>query len=302
MKLWWRARRNCPLCKAALRGYDLLDVVIRRQEIQVRSDVVADAETQSRKKREGSRKSTIYSEFRADKLADIKNIPLATESATSTKINMLVRHIGWLRRADPGAKSIVFTSFPFFIQALKKAFKENGIRYTSMGSSDGISIFKSDPGIEVFLLHAQAHASGLNLIEANHVFLCEPLLNTALELQAIARVDRIGQTHETTVWLYLMKGTVEESIYNLTAGRRMEHIGAMTKGKGKEPERGADETLEEANRVEMESSRLSKLLTADGEVVDPGDLWQCLFGNAQKKQDAATSTASDETREMLEVP
>src|SRR5262249_33968376 len=111
-------------------------------------------------------------------------------------------------------------SFPFFIKALEKALGENGIKYACMGSSGGIPTFKSDPSTEGFLLHAQAHASGLNLIEANHVFLCEPLLNTALELQAIARVDRIGQTHETTVWLYLMKGTVEESIYDLTASRR----------------------------------------------------------------------------------
>lgn len=142
--------------------------------------------------------------------------------------------------------------------------------------------------MECFLLHARAHSSGLNLVNASHVFLCEPLLNTALELQAIARVDRIGQQHETTVWLYLVSGTVEESIYNLSVQRRMEHMGRTAKGKSKEstPELLAA-NIEEANTLELEHAALSKLMSKDktaGEMVDKSDLWECLFGNVAGKE------------------
>ncbi|UKZ83592.1 hypothetical protein TrVFT333_011401 [Trichoderma virens FT-333] len=238
--------------------------------------------------RRGSSKQTmLYSEFDAGELEQMKNIELDGPSFT-TKVDTLVRHLMWLRESDPGAKSIVFSQYKDFLNILRNAFSRFRIGYASIDDPDGITRFKEDPAVECFLLHARAHSSGLNLVNASHVFLCEPLLNTALELQAIARVDRIGQRHETTVWLYIVSGTVEESIYNLSVRRRMEHMGRNLKGKSKEstPEL-LDANIEEANTLELEQAALSKLMSKDrsaGEMVDRSDLWECLFGhvNAQR--------------------
>jgi E3 ubiquitin-protein ligase SHPRH len=175
-----------------------------------------------------------------------------------------------------------------FLYVLAVAFDRHRIGHTSIDRVNGITKFKEDPGIECFLLHARAHSSGLNLVNASHVFLCEPILNTALELQAIARVDRIGQQHETTVWLYIVQGTVEESIYNLSVQRRMEHMGERDKGKSKEstPEL-LDASIDAANTLEMENAALSKLMSKDrsaGEMVDRSDLWACLFGHMAQSE------------------
>lgn len=47
-----------------------------------------------------------------------------------------------------------------------------------------------------------------------------------------------------------------------------------------------DENLEAANTLELEQATLTKLMSKDrtaGEVVDKGDLWECLFGHVAKK-------------------
>ncbi|KAJ6438662.1 Elongation factor Tu [Purpureocillium lavendulum] len=309
MTMWFKAHHNCPVCKRGLKPSNLHDITIKPQQLQVTSEQssraggknAAESSASRRRSSAAPHKSAIYAEFNADQLAEIKNIDLDGPSFT-TKVDTLVRHLMWLRELDPGAKSIVFSQYRDFLTVLRNAFRRFQIGHASIDEHNGIVKFKDDPAVEVFLLHARAHSSGLNLVNASHVFLCEPLLNTALELQAIARVDRIGQQHETTVWLYLVSGTVEESIHNLSVRRRMEHMGRRPPdAKDKAPAAPAvsrsgsredtpepellDASIEAANTLELEHAALSRLMSKDrsaGEVVDKGDLWECLFGHVAR--------------------
>lgn len=288
MMHWYKAHRNCPVCKKHLTSAQLHDITMKPQELRMHdesSDSSGGQNTSPSQEQNGVAKKTgIYSTFGSDKLAEIKNIELDGPSYT-TKVDTLIRHLLWIRQTDPGAKSIVFSQYRDFLDVLATAFRRFRIGFASIDSHGGTTRFKEDPAVEVFLLHARAHSSGLNLVNANNVFLCEPLVNTALELQAIARVDRIGQEHETAVWLYITQGTVEESIYNLSVQRRMEHMEGTRHDKGKSKESTPellDASLEAANTLEMEQAALTKLMSKDktaGEVVPKGDLWECLFGH-----------------------
>ncbi len=285
ISLWFKAHRNCPICKRHLTHANLHDITLKPQELRVHSEAQGEAAVPDHFHTSPSKKNaTIYAEFNPETLAEIQNIDLEGPNYT-TKVDTLVRHLLWLRESDPGAKSIVFSQYKEFLDVLTLAFRRYRIGYASFDKAHGIASFRDNPGTEVFLLHARAHSSGLNLVNASHVFLCEPLLNTALELQAIARVDRIGQEQETTVWLYIVDGSVEQSIYNLSVQRRMEHMGRSSKGKSKEstPEL-LDANLEAANTLELQQAHLSKLMGThgiSGEAVDKQDLWTCLFGHAQ---------------------
>lgn len=52
------------------------------------------------------------------------------------------------------------------------------------------------------------------------MILVEPLLETALEIQAIARVHRIGQRQKTTVFQYVIPNTVDEKIAMLSLNKK----------------------------------------------------------------------------------
>jgi hypothetical protein len=70
------------------------------------------------------------------------------------------------------------------------------------------------------LLPLKSGCNGLNVVEATHVFLIEPLLNVAMEAQAIGRVHRIGQEKATTVHRMIVEETVEERVRDLGSLKR----------------------------------------------------------------------------------
>ncbi|KAF4629349.1 hypothetical protein G7Y89_g8800 [Cudoniella acicularis] len=305
--IWWSSHKKCPLCKETLNLADMHDITYKPQELVFEAEEVGESRDRASPS-STSKKSAIYSEISKSTLTAIKNVDLNGPSFT-TKVDTLARHLLWLRESDPGSKSIIYSQFKEFLDVLASAFKIFRIGYSSIDKPGGIESFKNDPSIECFLLHSRAHSSGLNLVNASHVFLCEPLLNTALELQAIARVDRIGQEQETSVWLYLVDGTVEESIYQLSVKRRMEHIGQrLLKGKGKarelNPEQLLDGNLEAANSLELQEASLAHLLEKGkgGEIVENEDLWECLFGGAGQQKSAAQRTLDNsDLRNNVEV-
>ena len=69
--------------------------------------------------------------------------------------------------------------------------------------------------MKVLLLPISSGANGLNLIEASHVLLIEPILNPAQELQAIGRVHRIGQTKATVIHRFIINSTIEDRIHKM---------------------------------------------------------------------------------------
>lgn len=81
-----------------------------------------------------------------------------------------------------------------------------------------ITNFKNDPNTKCILLSVEYIGSGLNLIEANNVFITHPFISDNAkekELQGIGRSYRTGQTKQVTITRFITKNTIEEEIYKL---------------------------------------------------------------------------------------
>ncbi|XP_069684447.1 E3 ubiquitin-protein ligase SHPRH isoform X2 [Periplaneta americana] len=144
--------------------------------------------------------------------------PITVRGSHSTKVEAVVHCLLSLRAAEPDVKALVFSTWEKVLDVLAHALTENNISFSrlqpGLKHQEILQNFKdSKPNVTALLLPVRWGAKGLNLIEATHVLLVEPILNPADELQAIGRVHRIGQTRKTVVHRFLIRGTVEERIH-----------------------------------------------------------------------------------------
>lgn len=116
-------------------------------------------------------------------------------------------------------KLIIFSSFSSYLSILKDKLIQDKYESTMLESkhkmnerNNLIQNWKNSSTNNILLLNYKLGAEGLNLIEANNIILMDTWWNNAIESQAIARINRIGQTKEMNVYRLIMKNTIEELI------------------------------------------------------------------------------------------
>lgn len=119
-----------------------------------------------------------------------------------------------------GSKVLIFSQFVKHLRIFRSHFDNQGIRYAYLDGStqdraEAVESFKREQEIQVFLISIKAGGVGLNLTEAEYVFILDPWWNPAVEQQAIDRTHRIGQTKNVFVYKFISKDTVEEKILAL---------------------------------------------------------------------------------------
>eukprot|EP00580_Thalassiosira_gravida_P017110 CAMPEP_0201673806 /NCGR_PEP_ID=MMETSP0494-20130426/35590_1 /ASSEMBLY_ACC=CAM_ASM_000839 /TAXON_ID=420259 /ORGANISM="Thalassiosira gravida, Strain GMp14c1" /LENGTH=761 /DNA_ID=CAMNT_0048155799 /DNA_START=260 /DNA_END=2545 /DNA_ORIENTATION=- len=75
--------------------------------------------------------------------------------------------------------------------------------------------FNQDDNIKILLLTTKVGGLGLNLTGADRVIFLEPDWNPFVDLQAMDRAHRIGQTKTVNVYRLITSGTIEEKIMKL---------------------------------------------------------------------------------------
>ena len=117
-------------------------------------------------------------------------------------------------------KVLIFSSFVKHLNLVEEYCIEKGFKYAMLTGSTThrekvINSFKNKSDIPVFLISLKAGGVGLNLTEADYVFILDPWWNPAAEMQALNRAHRIGQDKNVFVYRFITKETVEEKIVQL---------------------------------------------------------------------------------------
>jgi superfamily II DNA or RNA helicase len=116
----------------------------------------------------------------------------------------------------------VFSQFTSTLQWLKEELPKHGFQFRTLSGdmpmkkrAKALSDFQNDPPTTIFLLSMRAGAVGINLTQANRIFLMEPCFNPALEAQAVGRVHRLGQKRNVEIIRLLMKDSVESRMVEM---------------------------------------------------------------------------------------
>lgn len=178
-------------------------------KIDIKPSMLKELRKQARKSREAHRKYMNY---------------LRENWMPSAKVSECVR---LLKEAqEQGRKSIVFSQWTLLLDLIEVALEHEEFVNTPKRYDGGMtgeernSVAKDfqDPSrrdVTVMLVSLRAGNAGLNLTQATRVIIMDPFWNPYIEMQAVDRAYRIGQTRPVEVFRILTENTVEDRIVEL---------------------------------------------------------------------------------------
>jgi len=140
----------------------------------------------------------------------------------SAKLDELLRQIDKLKSEH---KVLVFSQFVGMLDLIKSRLDKAEIKYAYLTGQtrkreEQVELFQNDDSVRVFLISLKAGGTGLNLTQAEYVFIVDPWWNPAVENQAIDRAYRIGQQNKVMAIRLITPDTIEEKITELQQRKR----------------------------------------------------------------------------------
>ena len=126
-----------------------------------------------------------------------------------------------------GHKILIFSQYVKHLELFQTFFDKENMSYSSLYGRHSkekrkkeIKKFEDDTSTKLFLISLKAGGTGLNLVEADYIFILDPWWNPQIEEQAIARAHRIGQTKKVFTYRFISRNTLEEKIHQLQQNKR----------------------------------------------------------------------------------
>ncbi len=140
----------------------------------------------------------------------------------SAKIEVLMEQI---ESKAPNHKILVFSQFVGMLELIKEELEGRGIAYEYLtgqtrNRAGKVEAFQNNEEVRVFLISLKAGGTGLNLTEADYVYVIDPWWNPAVENQAIDRTHRIGQKRNVVAVRLICPETIEDKMMVLQAAKK----------------------------------------------------------------------------------
>ncbi|MEN8117645.1 MAG: DEAD/DEAH box helicase [Bacteroidota bacterium] len=200
--------RICPMAGVQQKMYE-------QEKSVIRNTILSAIE------KEGLQKSQFVVLQGLTKLRQIANHPSLAEKGTekaSGKFDEIFRMLSNL--VAEKHKVLIFSSFVTHLELLEARIEQENWKYSKLTGKTTkrekvIKEFQNDPDKRIFLISLKAGGVGLNLTEADYVFIIDPWWNPAAENQAINRAHRIGQDKNVFVYRFITENSIEEKIQKL---------------------------------------------------------------------------------------
>ena len=200
--------RICPMAGEQQKMYE-------QEKSIIRNTILSSIE------KEGLKKSQFVVLQGLTKLRQLANHPSLAEKdleESSGKFDEIFRMLRDL--VAEKHKVLIFSSFVTHLELLQHRIEEEKWTYSKLTGQttkreNVIKEFQNDPDNRIFLISLKAGGVGLNLTEADYVFIIDPWWNPAAEDQAINRAHRIGQSKHVFVYRFITENSIEEKIQKL---------------------------------------------------------------------------------------
>lgn len=287
---WLRAHSKCPICKGFCSISEVYNFKFKNSTEKREKEIQEPRREGADSSQDNSNENSIISNMseveklfgnKYEQFHQINEVhQIHIKESFGAKIDFVIKLISYLRlkseqeNADP-PQVILYSQKTEYLKVIGKVLKLYHIEHLACLSNtanvgETINNFKHQPSVTCLLLNVKTLGAGLNLINAKHIFLLDPILNNSDELQAMGRNNRIGQDEETFVWNFMIRNTVEENILRYKC--------ILEERKRKEKSKKGDKYDEAQDETDNEESDDAKFeISVVDQEVSNEHLWNCFF-------------------------
>lgn len=159
---------------------------------------------------------------------DASGLPLIDENLIKASGKLLVLDLMLAKLKSQGHKVLLFSTMTTILDKIEDYLLMRPYQYVRLDGTTKmeerktrITDFNSDPNIFLFLISTRAGGVGLNLAAADTVIMYDSDWNPQMDIQAMARCHRIGQTKPIVIYKLCSKGTIDEIILKRAEAKRV---------------------------------------------------------------------------------